>query len=242
MTSKKFYPEKGLAFSSSMGERLVTELRMRIISQAIQKETVLSENQLAKEYRVSRSPVREALKVLEKEQLIRLERMGAIVIGISETDIEEIYDIRLMIESFVIQRLLHSENDALLNELNKILEMMKIAIKYKDIDEFSLKDIEFHETIIKSIHHRQIMMVWTHLRPVMECLIILSMRYRSQVNDQDFNRILKNHELIIEALAQKEKALIKEAFFKNFHDVQNKAEDLWTDPEMMKKAREFNGS
>lgn len=241
MTSKKFYPQKGLASSSSMGEQVVTELRMRIISQDIPKETVLSENQIAKEYQVSRSPVRDALKVLEKEQLIRLERMGVTVVGISETDIEEIYDIRLMIESFVVQRLLNSENDALLNELNKILEMMKIAIKYKDVDEFSLKDMEFHETIIKSIHHRQIMMVWTHLRPVMECLIILSMRYRSQVNYQDFDRILKNHELIIEALAQKEKTLIEKAFFKNFHDVQNKAEDLWTDPEMMQKAREFNG-
>lgn len=235
------YPEKGLPTSASMGQQVVTELRMQIISQDISKETILSENQLAKEYNVSRSPIRDALKILEKEQLVRLERMGAKVIGISATDIEEIYDIRLMIESFVVHRLINIKNDNLLNELNKILEMMEIAIKYKDVDEFSLRDMEFHETIIKSINHNQILMVWNQLRPVMECLILLSMRYRSQVNYEDFNRIIDNHRLIIEAFTKNDQPLIEKAFYVNFGDVQNKAEDLWTNQEMMKKAREFNG-
>lgn len=241
MSIKKFYPEKGLSAPTSMGDKVVTELRMRIISQEIQKGTVLSENQLAKEFQVSRSPIREALKILEKEQLVRLERMGATVIGISEKTIEEIYDIRLMIESFVVRRLIKSTDNGLLNDLNKILEIMKISIKYRDVDEFSLKDMEFHETIIKSIHHQQIIIVWSQLRPVMECLILLSMRYRMQVNELDFERIIHNHELIIEALANKDKALMEKAFYKNFNDVQNKTEEFWTNPDMMKKAREYCG-
>src|SRR5699024_3313897 len=238
---KKFYPDKGLSSSISKGEMVVTELRMRIISQDIPKESVLSENQLANEYQVSRSPVREALRILDKERLIRLERMGAMVIGLSEQDIEEIYDIRLMIETFVTKRLIKSDNDGLLNDLRKTLEMMKIAIKYGDVDEFSLKDIEFHELIIQSINHQQILMVWNQLKPVMECLILLSMRYRSQVNYQDFDRILANHGLIIEALANKDNKLIKKAFFNNFDDVQNRVQDLWTNSEMMKKARNYHG-
>jgi|SRR5690625_95615 len=238
---KKFYPNHGVSTSISMGEKVVTELRMRIVSQDIPKDSVLSENQIAKAYQVSRSPVREALKILEKERLIRLERMGAVVIGLSEQDIEEIYDIRLMIETFVTNRLVKSENDVLLNDLRKTLEMMKIAIKYGDVDEFSLKDIEFHELIIKSIGHKQILMVWSQLRPVMECLILLSMRYRSQVNYQDFDRILANHDLIIKALSNKDYKLIEQAFYSNFDDVQNRVEDLWTNSEMMAKARDYDG-
>lgn len=234
---KTFYPEKRLA-KASMGEKVVTELRMRIISKDIKDETVLSENQLAKEYQVSRSPIREALRVLINENLVRPERMGAVVIGISEKDIEEIYDIRLMIESFVFQRLLKKDNAQLIGELNKIIEMMKIAVKYNDVDEFSLLDIEFHETIIQSINHDYMAMLWSNLKPVMECLILLSMRYRIKENAEDFDRVIKNHDLIIEAITNKDSELIKQAFYQNFNDVQNKVENIWSNPEMMKIARE----
>ena len=54
--------------------------------------------------------------------------------------------------------------------------MMKIAIKYRDADEFSYQDVLFHETIIRSINHSYIMMIWNNLKPVMESLILLSMR------------------------------------------------------------------
>ena len=43
------------------------------------------------------------------------------------------------------------ERQELVRELSKVLEMMKIAIKYKDADEFSYQDVLFHETIIRSI-------------------------------------------------------------------------------------------
>ena len=74
------YPAKWIA-NASMGVRLACELRMRIISGMIEKGTVLSENKLALEFEVSRSPIREALKILASENIIRLERMGAVVVG-----------------------------------------------------------------------------------------------------------------------------------------------------------------
>src|SRR5690625_1805321 len=103
-----------------MGIKVVSELRMRIISQAIESDTTLSENKLANRFQVSRSPVREALQILNNEGLIRLERMGAVVVGISEKDIEEMYDVRLMMESFVFERLLQQDNGPLLQKLEKI--------------------------------------------------------------------------------------------------------------------------
>ncbi|HLR69196.1 MAG TPA: GntR family transcriptional regulator [Virgibacillus sp.] len=241
MTLNKYYPDSEAVSKSSIGKQLEMELRIRIISQDISKETVLSENQLANEYQISRSPVREALRVLEKEKLLRLERMGVIITGISEADIEEIYDIRLLIESFVVNRLLESENNDLLIELNKIAEMMKVSIRYGDIDEFSKQDMKFHETIIYSINHQQIAMVWDQLKPVMECLVILSMRYRGLTNYDDFSRVIHNHQLIIQALSEKKTALVEDAFDKNFNDVQNKVESFWRSPEMLKKARDYSG-
>src|SRR5690606_18492064 len=110
--------------------------------------------------------------------IIRLERMGAVVIGLSEKEVEEIYDVRLLIETFVFERLVRMDIDDLIFELTKILEMMKVAIKYKDADEFSYQDVLFHETIIRYIEHFYISMIWNNLKPVMEGFILLSMRAR----------------------------------------------------------------
>ena len=81
---------------------LACELRMRIISGMIENGTVLSENKLAADFEVSRSPIREALKILASENIIRLERMGAVVVGLTDKEIKEIYDVRLLIETFVL--------------------------------------------------------------------------------------------------------------------------------------------
>ena len=176
--SKEFlYPAKWIA-SASTGVRLACELRMRIISGMIEKGTVLSENKLALEFEVSRSPIREALKILASENIIRLERMGAVVVGLTEQDIKEFYDVRLLIETFVYERIVQIDTNELVSDLSKILEMMEVAIKYKDADEFSYQDVLFHETIIRSINHSYILLIWNNTKPVMESLILLSMRMR----------------------------------------------------------------
>src|SRR5699024_5616140 len=134
-----------------------------------------------------------------------------------------------------------SENNDLLIELNKIAEMMKVSIRYGDIDEFSKQDMKFHETIIYSINHQHIAMVWDQLKPVMECLVILSMRYRGLTNYDEFSRVIHNHQLIIQVLPEEKTAIVEDALDKNFNDVQNKVESFRRSPEMLKKARDYSG-
>ncbi|KAA6472932.1 GntR family transcriptional regulator [Bacillus swezeyi] len=231
------YPEKWLSRAST-GVRVASELRMRIISGMIESGTILSENKLAAEFSVSRSPIREALKILASEKIIRLERMGAVVIGLTEKEIEEIYDVRLLMETFVFERLGRANVDELATDLSKILEMMKISIKYKDADEFSFQDILFHETIVRSINHSYILMIWNNLKPVMESFILLSMRARLKEKYEDFERILDNHELYIQAIKTKDRALMIKSLHQNFDDVQDKVEDLWLSQQMLTKGAE----
>jgi GntR family transcriptional regulator, gluconate operon transcriptional repressor len=236
--SREFlYPEKWLS-KASAGDRVASELRMRIISGMIESGTILSENKLAADFAVSRSPIREALKTLASENMIRLERMGAVVIGLTEKEIEEIYDVRLLIETFVFERLVKMDTNELVKELSKILEMMKVAIKYQDADEFSYQDVLFHETIIRAIDHSYMLMIWNNLKPVMESFILLSMRVRIKENLEDFTRIIDNHELYIEAIKTKNRALMIESLHQNFDDVQGKVEDLWTSQQMLSKGVE----
>lgn len=231
------YPSKWLS-KASAGDRVTCELRMRIISGLIESGAIISENKLAADFAVSRSPVREALKVLASENIIRLERMGAVVIGLTEKEIQEIYDVRLLIETFVFERLVKMDVSELVKELSKILEMMKVAIKYQDADEFSYQDLLFHETIIRSINHSYMLMIWNNLRPVMESFILLSMRARFQEKYEDFDRVIKNHELYIEAIQSKERTLMIQSLHQNFDDVQGKVDDLWMSQQMLSKGVE----
>lgn len=231
------YPSKWNA-SASTGERLAAELRIRIIAGVVSEGTVLSENKLAAEFEVSRSPIREALKILASENIIRLERMGAIVRGLSEQDIKEIYDVRLLIETFVYERILKIDTSELVRELSKIREMMEVAIKYKDADEFSYQDVLFHETVIRSINHSYILLIWNNTKPVMESLILLSMRSRLIEKYDDFSRILKNHDIYIKAIQTKDRNIMIQAIHQNFDDVQETVEDLLMSQRMLANERE----
>ncbi len=70
------YPAKWLS-KASTGVRVAYELRMRIISGLIESGTILSENTIAAEFSVSRSPVREALKILASEKYHPLRTNGS---------------------------------------------------------------------------------------------------------------------------------------------------------------------
>lgn len=233
------YPAKWLS-KASTGVRVACELRMRIISGMIESGTILSENTIAAEFSVSRSPVREALKILASEKIIRLERMGAVVIGLTEKEIAEIYDVRLLLETFVFEQLVKIDIEPLVKDLSKILEIMKVSIKYEDADEFSFQDVLFHETIIRAIDHSYIHMIWNNLKPVMESFILLSMRVRLKEKYEDFTRILDNHELYIQAIKAKDRALMIQSLHQNFDDVQEKVEDLWLSQQMLAKGAEYN--
>lgn len=116
----------------STGEQIALDLRYKIISNQIKDGEKLSENTLAQMYEVSRSPVRDALKILSNDKLIRLERMGAVIMALSENDIKELYDMRLMIESFSFERMSKKDVSKVVLELHKKLEMMKVAVKFDD--------------------------------------------------------------------------------------------------------------
>ncbi len=84
-------------------ESLISLLREKIIIGEFEPGQNINELELSKSLDISRSPLREALKVLEKEGLINnIPRKGSFVSGISLEDLFEIYQMREMIESYAI--------------------------------------------------------------------------------------------------------------------------------------------
>lgn len=144
-----------------------------------------------------------------------------------EQEKKEMYDLRLMLESFAFSRIKNKDQQPIVKEMKKQLEMMKVAVKFEDAESFTKHDFEFHETLIKAANHQYLNSFWNHLKPVMMSLVLTSMRQRMQQNPQDFERIHHNHQVFIDAVEQYDSQILKEAFHLNFDDVGKDVEGFW---------------
>lgn len=220
------YPERWLE-GVSKGEAIAAEIRLKIVDGSFKTDALLTENQIAKEFNVSRSPVRDAFKLLKQDQLINLERMGAEVLPFEDKEKKELYDLRIMLESFAFTRIKSLNHDHIVKELRKQLEMMKVAVQFEDAEAFTEHDMKFHEVTILASKHQYLKTYWNNLKPVMEALVLLSMRRRMIENPEDFERIHKNHEVFIEAIANQDAMRLREAFHLNFDDVGEDIDSFW---------------
>ncbi|RIN67611.1 GntR family transcriptional regulator [Staphylococcus simulans] len=215
---EKQYPKQWLA-NMTTGETVAAELRLKIINGELTSDDALTENQVAKQFNVSRSPVRDGFKLLKQDQLIRLERMGADVLTFGEAERREVYDLRIMMESFAFARIKDEERAALAKTMRKHLEMMKVAVQFEDAESFTEHDILFHEVLIHATKHRYLLSSWNNIKPILLCLILLSMRDRMQTDPDDFERIHANHEVYAQAVEHNNTTLLRDAFHRNFDDV-----------------------
>jgi len=144
--------------SVSLSTDLSTKLKEDILTGKLKKNQKLTEKNICEEYRVSRTPVREALVQLEMEGLIEsIPNRGAFVIGLSAQDIEDIYTLRKMYEvqatRWAIERITEDE----LNELEENFEFMEFYTMKNDMEKMININTNFHQMIYKASHNRLLM-------------------------------------------------------------------------------------
>ncbi|OPA81533.1 GntR family transcriptional regulator [Paenibacillus selenitireducens] len=202
----------------SLGESIACELRLQIINGTIKPGEVISENRVAADFGTSRSPVRDALKTLSSEGLIRLERMGAVVIGLSLQDVEELYDVRYILESFAQQRLATGNHDALFANLKQIIDKMELAVKYQDIVEFSYLDFSFHEAMVTEAQHTRILHLWKSIRNIVLTVMLITTEEVFTEGEAKLRMVIDKHRGVLAALESKDVAMIQKVVQDYFAD------------------------
>ena len=79
--------------TSSLSDSVFKEIEGNILSGKFAVGTLLTETALSKSLEVSRTPIREAIKRLEQENLVKETAKGHVVVGVNTKDLEDIYDI-----------------------------------------------------------------------------------------------------------------------------------------------------
>lgn len=158
----EFLPRKQESLSSYVADE-VTRL---IIDGKITPGTRIKEVDLAKALEISRSPIREAISQLISENvLVRRSNHGVYINFPSRKEWKDICDTRMLIEQYSAKKLIYANDETVINELNKQLNMyanerMKKAPNFKLMRKY---DYNFHKELCKFSDNSVILEFWENL-------------------------------------------------------------------------------
>ena len=135
--------------STSLADQVFDKLENDIIQGIFPKGEILTELKLVEQLGVSRTPIREALRRLEQERLITDTGKGSMVLGITETDLEDIMCIRERIEGLAAYYATKNLTDETKKELTHIVDLQEFYFSKGDLDHLRQVDDEFHECICR---------------------------------------------------------------------------------------------
>ena len=187
-----------LALYQEVAERL----RQRIFSHELPPGTWVDEQALAADYGISRTPLREALKVLAAEGLVTLKpRRGCYVTEISERDLDEIFTVMALLEGQCAADTARKASETDLIHLRSVHDELERAADTNDIDGFFEANQAFHQEVQHIADNRWLTQAITDLRKVIK----LS-RHHSLFSDGRLKQSLAEHRAILDALAHRDVA------------------------------------
>ena len=135
----------------SLGSKIFILLRDRILNESYKCGDKLNELTLAKELKISRTPIREALKQLELEGLVEsLPNKGVYVKGFSPRDIDDMFEIRLSLEGLAVSFAIDRMDEVHLAKIKEVFELLEFYTTKGDFDKVNDFNILFHESIYQA--------------------------------------------------------------------------------------------
>ena len=177
-------------------EMVYEELKMQILTGAIVPGTRMMEVELAKEIGVSRTPIREAIRKLEKEGLVTIEpRRGAYASQISTEDMVEILEVRQNMEGLAAFFAASRMKPEQLTELKDVSEHYNAAVQAGNMEEMIKHDTRFHRIIVESCNNKILVQMIEQLQE-----LVLRFRYIYYDNFRRAENMPEEHQLILDAI------------------------------------------
>ena len=134
----------------SLKEMVADEVRMRIIDGRIRLGAGLSENGLAAELGISKTPVREALLQLKQEGLVEVQpQRGTYVFRLAAEQVVMISELREILEIAAVKASIQRNHAALTERMSRLYAAMRKAFEADDTVAYRRLDGEYHETIVE---------------------------------------------------------------------------------------------
>lgn len=180
----------------SLSSRVFHTLREEILSGKYQRDEELKEKTIGEELGVSRTPVREALRQLELEGLVTIiPNRGAFVVGISKDDIQDIYEIRSLLEGLCAKWAASGISEKELQELEEIIFLTDYHIEKGHYEQILELDNRFHELLYGAGNSKVLKHVLSDFHHYVERVRKVSLAEKKRAEESN-----REHRKILEAL------------------------------------------
>ena len=179
-------------------EQVAELLRQRIFAHELQPGSWIDELKIAEEFGISRTPLREALKVLATEGLVTMKlRRGAYVTEVSQKDLLQVYHLLALLESDAAAELAAAATDAQIAELQTLHDALEKAVG--DRDDFFTANERFHMRVLEMLDNKWLSQMVADLRKVMKLN-----RHNSLFKSGRVEESLQEHRELMAALAARD--------------------------------------
>lgn len=204
---------------SSLTDEIVDIIRDRILKGEYRIGEKIKENQIATEFKVSRTPIREAFKQLELEGLIDyIPNRGCFAKGFTREDIEDIYAVRKALEIMAVEWAVSRISDQQIEALKEQSELMEFYTARKDSDKVLELNSAYHDIIYDAAGSRFMAQILRSYKEYIEQtrkVILYEQAYLEE--------ILQEHKVILEAIIARDAECAKAAMADHLEMSQRRA-------------------
>ena len=191
-------------------EEVAELLRQRIFNRELEPGSWIDELKLAEAYGISRTPLREALKVLAAEGLVTMKvRRGAYVTEVSDKDLADVYHLLALLESDGAGVVAERASDEQLAELRALHAELEAATEQRE--HFFAINERFHQRLLEIADNRWRQQMVSDLRKVMKLN-----RHNSLLKNGRIADSLAEHRALVEALLARNPSLARERMQRHF--------------------------
>jgi DNA-binding GntR family transcriptional regulator len=189
------------AHRSSLRDQVMQAIRAAISSGELRPGDRINESQIAERMKVSKAPVREALRLLENSSLVStIPNKGSFVAKLGVQDTCDIFGIRSAAEHLAVSLVIDHRNLEVLDEMQAAVEEMRKAELQGNIERVSQADHSFHELLVTHSGNQRLVRIWKEMDDLMKMLRL----------HEDLHAIrltgAVEHEIILEAIRNGDKA------------------------------------
>lgn len=191
MTEYQYMPLRDVVFHT---------LRRGIMQGDLKPGERLMEIKLANRLGVSRTPIREAIRMLELEGLVvMIPRKGAQVAEITEKDLKDVLEVRMGLEELAVKFACQRITEEQLDNLHHASRKFEEAVKREDLTELAQADVDFHDLIYKATGNERLVQLLNNIREQMY-------RYRVEyLKDEEIRgSLVQEHDTLLEKLSQRD--------------------------------------
>lgn len=181
----------------ALHQEVATRLRQRIIEGELAPGVKLNERELSERLTVSRTPLREAIKMLAAEGLVELlPNRGAVVAQMSEQDVIDTFEVIAGLEGLSGELAAQRISDAELAEIRALHFEMRAAHARRDLSTYYALNARIHGRINAAARNAVLTQTWQTVNARLQ-----SLRFRSNLDESKWQQAVREHERMVELLA-----------------------------------------